>query len=1343
MADVLPNGILEICVIVGASNENLKEVCQAISKDSTRSHHYLTPEVRSVHVPPFVTKEDNRSSHFEGHFTRSSRRHSFRKRKEFKHTNPATSKANAGHKEPQSEEFSIPNEVDLQGLPQLCFPGGLQIETEAKEDHYHFLVFTDVFGTRTYGVVVQFYRHIQEENSFQYGLANLNMHKPKLPNFYAPFSVCVISKFPYYTAFKDCLSSLMVHMKSCQELDFDHRVRQFAAKLALVPSPPPGMLHLVFNMNPLMVVLPSREGPHYPVADLDLHIPFLCFKPKCILQPCSTPQRERSKEVDHGLVSISRLSGLLVAVSTPNLISSLGDSRAPDCSIDPKTHHQNILTCILIEQRLVFLSADWALLTLVAECFLLYLHPLQWQHTYVPILSKGMMDFLMAPTAFLMGCHIDYFKEVKSEIEGLILVNIDEGAIKFSNLAGTEPHIPEIPTQAAEWFLRRIESLQLHYDLELSHLGSSTDISDLRLHRRNWQDSLNSKIQELFLELVVNMFSEEFLKTRTASDQPFYKKVLETYIFHSFLKARLNRKMDAFSQMELRTCPESDRMKMRDNPRRPTMEQMAVRKEFNIDQLMTKRFAASMPNLPVDIWQDFPAEDLSLSKNKPENAMKKSTKSVTTFKLPEFRSSLHYSSIVVWYTDFINLLSRAINTTGPERSSLLARYYYLRGLAFLMQEKYLEALSDFQKLYKTDLDIFPKEIVKKVIGMMPPDQHSQAGQKLELKWLISVMPEKEQEITVSDEHIKTFELPKTHMHQEDFVKRIQESGIVKDVDTILRLFDALTIVKSETSKLKNRNMPSDPMSTVKVVSRSVFYVSSGTGHLKQIDPETFKDFYNFWKESEAEAHEVNLPLEVIEYLDENESVFKLSSSVKTNYGVGKIALTQKRLFLLKEGRPGYVEITKFRDILEVENISVLFFPLRIPALKVKTQLKEPFVANLKTERDLWQLIVKEMWAGSTMANKHKDPQYIQQALTNVLLMDAVVGCSQSRAIYAASKLAYFDQMRNLVIPKTTSETLKQKINPSAGQTSPQAVNALLYTSGNLIHPEKNDNVNPKLWCALSEGKVVLFDASSWCIQQHCIQVGNSKLNCMLGVEFGQVWIGSQDSSIYIINTLSMSCNKQLTEHCIDVTDMVLEDQGSNFSQKRVYSCSLDGSVICWDVSTLEIKTNFQLPNCHRLTAIKLHNHMLWCCVGDALLEVKKTGQVFRKVVLENPKGSRTFFSCFLVFPEKNQLVAGCADKGEVYFWDMENLLKPWQKIQLQDCSSVNCMIFVKKQIWIGSKGLDKVKGKIYVIDADKYCVEKELVAHVDMVRALCSAENRYVLSGAGREDGKIAIWKVE
>ena len=35
--------------------------------------------------------------------------------------------------------------------------------------------------------------------------------------------------------------------------------------------------------------------------------------------------------------------------------------------------------------------------------------------------------------------------------------------------------------------------------------------------------------------------------------------------------------------------------------------------------------------------------------------------------------------------------------------------------------------------------------------------------------------------------------------------------------------------------------------------------------------------------------------------------------------------------------------------------------------------------------------------------------------------------------------------------------------------------------------------NPKLWCALSDGKVVVFDAASWSVQQNSVQVGSSQL----------------------------------------------------------------------------------------------------------------------------------------------------------------------------------------------------------------------------------------------------------
>lgn len=45
---------------------------------------------------------------------------------------------------------------------------------------------------------------------------------------------------------------------------------------------------------------------------------------------------------------------------------------------------------------------------------------------------------------------------------------------------------------------------------------------------------------------------------------------------------------------------------------------------------------------------------------------------------------------------------------------------------------------------------------------------------------------------------------------------------------------------------------------------------------------------------------------------------------------------------------------------------------------------------------------------------------------------------------------------------------------------------------------------------------------------------------MLGLVQDQVWIGSQDSVIYIIDTPSMSCNKQLTEHRQAVTGLTVD-----------------------------------------------------------------------------------------------------------------------------------------------------------------------------------------------------------
>ncbi|XP_050932332.1 DENN domain-containing protein 3 isoform X2 [Lates calcarifer] len=1267
MADHPPPALLEACVVVGASMDKLRE---AIYDNGSPERLLLEPEVLHVLVPPFINRPQNESEVVR---SQGKRRRSFIRKKREQPPSAAATLSQDGGAEGRggSEDVSVPKDIDLMALPQLCFPGGLQVTNEQRDEQFHFLVFTDVFGNKTHGVVLQCYRPILEGTSFFHNGAGPS----KFSKLFSAFGFCVISKYPYFTALRDCLSCLLIQLRTCRLSDMEERVKEFAAKLTLVPIPPPGQLHLMFTLRPLTIVVPSREDKDHPAIDLDLHLPFLCFRPQQLLQ---------------------------------------------------------VISCLLQEQRVVLFSADWARLTLVAESLLLFLHPLSWQQPYVPVLARGMLDFLMAPTAFLMGCHVSHFEEVAAETDDLILINIDNGSVSSS--CSDTIDLPHIPPAAADCFTQRCQSLQMHFDLDQCHHASCTDINHQRAQRRAWQHNLNHDVQRITLELIVNIFrdvsshlnyehrvfnSEEFLKTREPAEQLFYKKVLETHIFHSFLKDRLNRKMDNYARMELSTRSEMQKMKaMVEVPRRPTMQEIQARRKSSLTETrLNKRLGMSLPNLGDDQTISFQRNTLVTRIIMSESALRTPPKPVKVFKLPDFPASLSFHSVQSYYSELIQQLGKAIFSVQNENSTLLARFYYLRGLINTLCSRRLDALSDFQNLYKTDTAIFPAQLVTWLVESLHWDERQQADRRPELKRLIlKVKTENEKLVVQPDDHVKKFELPRKHLHQDEFVRCVQECGIVKDVATIHRLFDALT-----------------------------------DGQPKQVDPELFRVFYTFWKETEAEAQDVNLPTDVIDHLDNSECVYKLSSCVKTSHGVGKIAMTQKRLFLLTEGRPGYVEITKFRDIQEVKIASAPFLLVRIPSLRIQTSCQpEMFEANLKTETELWNLVVKEMWAGRKMADQHKDPQYITQALTNVLLMDAVMGCLQTqRSIVAASKLAYFDKIKHevpMMVSKTTSETLKHKINPSVDLAEPQTVHVLLYTPGQLTCNNSEGEMNPKLWVALSGGKVVVFDAASWSMLQDCIQVGESQLNCMLGLVQEQVWIGSQDSVIYIIDTQSMSCNKQLTEHRHEVTGLTVDTRDQPNSQ-QTYSCSCDGTVLQWDSASLKVKRQFHL-SCDRLSSIQIHDGTLWCCCGDSVVELKRSGTPQRRMALpDNLLSMASRFSSFIVFPERGQLWTGCADSGELCLWHANNNRQPSKRISLPGSSGVTCMIRVKDQIWVGccSQGSvgGQLRGQVMVVDPESHTVAKELQAHSDSIQTLCSAEDRYVLSGSACRDGKIAIWKVE
>ena len=49
-------------------------------------------------------------------------------------------------------------------------------------------------------------------------------------------------------------------------------------------------------------------------------------------------------------------------------------------------------------------------------------------------------------------------------------------------------------------------------------------------------------------------------------------------------------------------------------------------------------------------------------------------------------------------------------------------------------------------------------------------------------------------------------------------------------------------------------------------------------------------------------------------------------------------------------------------------------------------------------------------------------------------------------------------------------------------------------------------------------------------------------------------------------------------------------------------------------------------------------------------------------------------------------------------------------------------------------------GTVYIYTVTTRRLWKTIKAHEDAVRSLCAAESRYVMSGAGSKDGKVAIW---
>eukprot|EP00299_Pterocystis_sp_00344_P015263 c7611_g1_i2.p1 GENE.c7611_g1_i2~~c7611_g1_i2.p1 ORF type:complete len:847 (+),score=174.92 c7611_g1_i2:30-2570(+) len=197
-----------------------------------------------------------------------------------------------------------------------------------------------------------------------------------------PKCICLLSHHPFYHGFKQFLCEL--YRISCSEQTTP--LERIVCNLFEVPLPPLGRIKVHLSMANKLLTFTRPPPNALPMADFPMEYLFYCL------------------DIDNILT---------------------------------------LMTCVLLERKMVFISRIPALLTCTIESILALVFPFHWQGGYVPLLPVPLLDFVNAPVPFIMGVIRDCINPAVLDSE-VICIDLDNNTI-----SGGSESLPELPRK--EW----------------------------------------------------------------------------------------------------------------------------------------------------------------------------------------------------------------------------------------------------------------------------------------------------------------------------------------------------------------------------------------------------------------------------------------------------------------------------------------------------------------------------------------------------------------------------------------------------------------------------------------------------------------------------------------------------------------------------------------------------------------------------------------------------------------------------------------------------------------------------------------------------------------------------
>ncbi|XP_068617961.1 DENN domain-containing protein 1A isoform X2 [Battus philenor] len=179
---------------------------------------------------------------------------------------------------------------------------------------------------------------------------------------------------------------------------------------------------------------------------------------------------------------------------------------------------------LLHERRVAIVASKPSRLSACVQAANATLFPMSWQHIFIPILPKHLVDYLLAPMPFLIGVPRAVMETVKmSEIGDVVVLDVDANMLKtpFNDLETLPPDM--------------VASLKKALS-DKNALGDAVSRAFLRALVcliGGYRDAIRIEKGQL-----ITFNPEAFVRTRK-NMQPFLRKIMQSQIFQQFIDERL------------------------------------------------------------------------------------------------------------------------------------------------------------------------------------------------------------------------------------------------------------------------------------------------------------------------------------------------------------------------------------------------------------------------------------------------------------------------------------------------------------------------------------------------------------------------------------------------------------------------------------------------------------------------------------------------------------------------------------------------------------------------------------------------------------------------------------